>query len=601
MGDFFVDFRPASCRSARPADQLRFSSHTRAFILDEPTFGLVVTSTDDPLLWAPFKSQVDGAFVAVAGRVALDDKVWEAGESVGGNGGLAARAIYELYRREGVHWMEQIGGNCAVLLYDAKQAEFQLVTDRCGVFPAFEFLSGDSLLYCSHPDVLAEAAGERDCLDEVSMSEFVLTSTVTPPFTYYQRIRALEPGAVATVSLKEGGLPTRKIRRYFQLNYQPDKGRDEDDLAEELAGALRKAVRRRTLRRFGRTAVALSGGLDSRAILACIENKDLAFAFCCFDEPNRELRIAKEIARALEVPFVQWRRDFEYYGDNAEMGVRISGGMGSLANNHFLGIVERLRSEGAQNLLTGCYCDYLFKGLPLNRRAHWLTGREELAPFRHQFYFSHRLRPTPLARQARERWESRVPLEFQAQASESDVFEVEARRTFPLCYEGDNQQRVVPQRVSGWYLPVADRDVLHVYRKLPYHYKLNRSVFLKAVLLLCDGRVAAIPDANTGACPGASATARFLSTNWLALKRKAATGLRRTLSSDGSWPDWHHYVGHSRKLEELWKRPNDDAFGFFERVLGDGGARREMAAYQGRDVFLLVSLLTMKLWLEQRV
>src|SRR4030095_12190034 len=126
----------------------------------------------------------------------------------------------------------------------------------------------------------------------------------------------------------------------------------------------------------------------------------------------------------------------------AKDGVRISGGMGTFANNHFLGVLQRLQDQGAQNLLTGCYCDYLFKGLPLNRVSHWLTGREQLGPFRHQFYFGHRLRPTPLAKEVRERVESRVPSEYQGQDSPWKVFQVEARRTFPLCYEGDNQQRV---------------------------------------------------------------------------------------------------------------------------------------------------------------
>src|SRR5688572_3391700 len=147
--------------------------------------------------------------------------------------------------------------------------------------------------------------------------------------------------------------------------------------------------------------------------------------------------------------------------------------MGSFANNHFLGAIPRLRDEGMEGLLTGCYCDYLFKALPLNRRVHWLTRRETLAPFRHEFYFDHVAASTVLAGRARERWESRIPLELQKQNTAEAVFQVEARRTFPLCYEGDNQQRLVPQRVSGWCPPFVDRDLMDVYCRLPYRFKLN--------------------------------------------------------------------------------------------------------------------------------
>ena len=204
-------------------------------------------------------------------------------------------------------------------------------------------------------------------------------------------------------------------RRYFEFAYRGDSSVPEGDLASQLAAALRRAVERRTLPRLGRSAVALSGGLDSRVILASTLDAEQAFAFSCFDEPNRELRTAERIARTLSVPFLPLQRGPDYYAEHAERGVRISGGMGSLANNHFLGVIPRLKHEGMENLLTGCYCDYLFKGLPLNRRSHWLTRHEELAPFRQQFYFDHFAASTVLAERAPpERWESRVPRKWQA-------------------------------------------------------------------------------------------------------------------------------------------------------------------------------------------
>jgi asparagine synthase (glutamine-hydrolysing) len=344
--------------------------------------------------------------------------------------------------------------------------------------------------------------------------------------------------------------------------------------------------------------VALSGGLDSRALLACIENKEQTFAFCCYNEPNQEFRIAKAVAEALEISFQPLQRDFEYYGDNAEAGVRISGGMGTFANNHFLGMMPRLRAEGMQNLLTGCYCDYLFKGLTLNLRSHWLTGREELGAFQQQFYFSEYQSRTPLAFRARERMESRIPAELQNQESADKVFQIEARRTFPLFYEGDNQQRIVPQRVTGWSVPITDLDVLKVYRKIPYQYKLNRSVFMKAALMLCDTRLGTIADANTGARVGAPLLTRLVAAQYSRVKRRMRR-LRRSIATEESWPDWKHYVAHSRKLRELWMRPNCDAFDLLERVVGSENLSRDVGAY-GENRSLFVRLLTLKLWLDQR-
>jgi asparagine synthase (glutamine-hydrolysing) len=344
----------------------------------------------------------------------------------------------------------------------------------------------------------------------------------------------------------------------------------------------------------------LSGGLDSRLLLASLADPTAALAFTCYDQPNRELRTAAALAGAAGVPFLPIQRGSDYYAENAEAGVRVSGGMGTFANNHFLGVLDRLQAEGMEVMLTGCYCDYLFKGLPLNRRTHWLTGRESLASFSHQFYFSRWIPDTPLSRAVRNRWEERFPPELQRQDSDARIFDLEVRRTFPLCYEGDNQQRVVPQRLTGWFLPVADRRVLEVYRRIPARMKLNRSIFLRAARqLLAGSPLARIPDANTGAPLNASPVREWISFNRVRLQRKWRSR-RRTLASDGSWPDWNYYLTHSPGMADLWRRPNPEAFDFFRRVLGWRQVPEESAAFRDGRVFQFVPLLTQKIWFAQR-
>lgn len=599
MGDFVLDLRPQAQReSAKAAKLLAFTPRSRSSVLETATWSLVLTSTDRPDLWGPYTSP-GGLIVAIAGRIALDESQWQAAESMAGEGGLAAKAVGRIFQESGMEGVERLGGNAALLVYDPEARRLYLMTDAAGAFPVFRVTADHLPVFGSHPDVVAAVAGVAREYDEVSMTEFLLTSTVTPPHTYYRRVKFVDQGTLLTFDLgtRDQVLPPR-LRKYFEPSLVADANASEEDLAEELAVAFRRAVQRRTLPRLGRTAVALSGGLDSRAVLASVANPENVFAFCVYNEPNRELLTAQAIAEALRTRFLPWQRDPEYYGRTADQGVRISGGMGTFANNHFLGVLDRLHQEGADNLLTGCYCDYLFKGLPLNRTAHWLTGREQLAPFRQQFYFSHHLRPTPFQKEIRERLESRVPQEFQAQDNPQKILQVEARRTFPLCYEGDNQQRVVPQRVSGWYLPMADRAILDVYCRIPSRYKLNRSVYSKAVRRLCRGAVETVPDANTGARVGAPWTTELITTQWARLKRKMGR-FQKKLGTDGSWPDWHQYVRQSKCLADLWGRPNAPAKDFFLRVLSPADVRSRAVDYQGKDTFFFVSLLTLKLWFDQ--
>lgn len=580
----------------RAVEQLRFSEATQSMIVDERAYGLALTQTGDPALWAPYQA-LDGSLVAIAGRPAFDDAEWQTGVAVPGSGGLAAKLIYRQYQESDLAALEQLNGNCAVIVYDAPRQIIHLVTDCCGVFPVFETQVSDTPLFGSHPDVLADAAGERSRLDEVSLAEFILSGTVTPPYSYYERVRAADYGTIYTFNVSGRGPKRPAKRRYWAFHYRGQSGVPEWELAQQLAVALRRAIERRTLPRLGPSAVALSGGLDSRVVLACALDRSRALAFTCYDKPNREFRTAEAIARSAAVRFVPLRRGPEYYADHAELGVRISGGMGSFANNHFLGIIPELEAEGVRNLLTGCYCDYVFKGLPLNRWRHPLTRREALAPFCHEFYFNHFSASTKLAQQALDRWESRVPHQLRQQDGAASVFQIETRRTFPLFYEGDNQQRLVPQRVTGWAPPFVDREVMEVYCRLPYFYKLNRSVFRKVVRALAPD-LCTIPDTNTGAAPDASPLWEWVRGSQLRTARTLCR-LCGLSGSDESWPNWYQYVRRSRKLDALWRRPNPDAIDFFQRVLGPADMLHGVDVLKSERPFLFVGLLSLKLWLDQ--
>lgn len=598
MSDFLLDLRPPDKRSLeRVASRLRWVDDGGVEVYDRHAFGLVIAYTGDPVYWAPFRS-ADSTVVAVAGRLAFDETDWDAASSIERGGGLAAKAVYARYERDGAAALESLNGNFVVIVCDEARRQLLLATDYCGAFPAFVAQSGAGTVYGSHPDVLADAADERHRIDETSLAEFLLAGTVTPPFSFYERVQAVGFGSVLTHDLIDGRPATVRERRYFTFDYRGDEQLREADLADELAGAIRRAVRRRTLPRLGPAAVALSGGLDSRVVLASSVDRTGTFAFSCYDEPNREFMVAESIARRLSSRFLPLRRGPDYYAENAEQGVRISGGMGTFANNHFLGVIPRLKQEGMASLLTGCYCDYLFKGLPLNRRTHWLTRREHLAPFEHRFYFDHFPSTTALAARARERVETRVPAEYRAQDSPDSIFHVEARRTFPVCYEGDNQQRLVPQRTCGWSPPFLDRDVIGVYCRVPYHYKLSRSLFRKTVVAAAP-ELRGIPDANTAAAADASEAWRWVRSTQLRLERKWQR-LRGSGVSHESWPDWRHYLRHSPQLDAMWKRPNADAQDLFRLVLGESAVPDDAGELKREQPLLFISLLSLKIWLDIR-
>src|SRR5882672_3683190 len=356
-------------------------------------------------LWGPYESP-DGIVVGLAGRLALDANEWESASSVVGEGGMACKAVYQAYRSRGVEGLHNFSGGFAIHLHDPGRQTYHLVTDQAGAYPCYSTTAGE--LYCSHPDILAGLL-ERAEWDLASMAQFIATGVVSFPRSYYREVTAQEFGCIHSFHLNGHAAPRRSVARYASCEPDGLSGATEDEIAERLAQAIIEASRRRTLPVLGRTAVALSGGLDSRAILCGAERHPGLFAFCAFDEQNAEFRSAKAIADGLGVEFVPFQRPFDYYGDNAEMGARISGGMGELASNHFLGFRERLARLGVDNVVTGCYFDYLFKSLSLDAQERGLLRREHFSAFSFESYLPHFAVGSGFAPAVRERLEALYP------------------------------------------------------------------------------------------------------------------------------------------------------------------------------------------------
>ena len=72
-------------------------------------------------------------------------------------------------------------------------------------------------------------------------------------------------------------------------------------------------------------------------------------------------------------------------------------------------------------------------------------------------------------------------------------------------------------------------------------------------------------------------------------------------ATDQSWPNWNVLLQRSRILRELWREQDRLPFELFQQLLGRQHFSKNISDYRGRNVRLFLRLLTLKLWLEQRI
>lgn len=593
-------------------ERLRWTPHTKAWSSKQEGLTWIVTRVDSQELWAPARDPVSGICALLGGRIAPEEEEWKAAEALPFRGGLACRLVIDRWLKGGAKAVEALNGGAQIILTDERERALHVWTDRMGFYPGFASLSHGFLL-CSHPDVAAEAleaAGHTCAFDPVTMAEFLRTGTATHPHTYWKDIHHLQPATHfefefgSTPRLREKGI-------YWLPAYMRGEpyltGRSE--IVERLAAALSSSVAKRTLPRLGKLGVLLSAGADSRTALfgACAASR--ATCFTLYDEVNPELRGAKALADGASAKHVGIQRSKEYYFEHAPEAVRVSGGMWSIESAHHTGIKEALLSEDIGTVLSGCYADYMLKGITYNSRNKQFLGRNiplyEFAPFQYEWHHPHcRISPA---------WDAHVELRLQTRYSitaptgERMHSAIEYARLMPIVREPDAAGRLYLRKTTPVDHFMSDNDVVDMFGRIVPREKLNAIPFGMAVDRIAGRRARHVLNNNYGARVGASEWERVASFVIASLKRK----IRRqgggqpyerdpnSIATVGSWPYFPRAIKLSERLR-AWRAgmPREQEDLLFTMV---GAERRTwpLHAWADHEAFLFLRLYTASLWLSQ--
>lgn len=194
-------------------------------------------------------------------------------------------------------WLDRFDSHFALALFDKNRHRFHLVGDHFAYRPLFYYPAGDSLLFGTNlPSLLHLGAPGR--LDEEWFHRFMYFGYWPGQATFIEGAKRIPPGSVLVHDLESGAFEIRPYGRRFAKVVPPLKGKQAIDHAKAV-------FRDRTPRYFGRREpieFALSGGLDTRTILAYLP-KDRDYSAYTYGTPGSPDQIeAAEVARLLRLP-----------------------------------------------------------------------------------------------------------------------------------------------------------------------------------------------------------------------------------------------------------------------------------------------------------
>ena len=262
-----------------------------------------------------------------------------------------ARLMELAYKAHGEDVTEFVHGVFNFCIYSSHTREIRLINCRHGARHLYYFLTDQCFAFSTEPKVLL-ASGECPVeVDRLSISDMFNFGYIGGDRTFFQDVKLLPQASIFSV-----GSASAQRRKYWDYQYSnADTSMTRDELVDEVADVVKGAVGA-CVHRFGDVGVPLSGGLDSRTILACMaaEDRQANVYHCSWYE--KEEQIARQLCGLAGATWTGFDpRQFDYEALTDE-GFRLSDG-NIQAHQFWLLPLAREASQDVDVLLDGYLMD----------------------------------------------------------------------------------------------------------------------------------------------------------------------------------------------------------------------------------------------------
>lgn len=384
-----------------------------------------------------------------------------------------AEIIANYYQTDTLHdILKQIDGVFTIVVYDLKKQQLQIITDRYGLKPFYLYAMNNCLIFASElkcfnylkPFVMQIRRDVVDC--------FIQLEHMMGTATWFEGVEVTEPSTIYTYAW---GKNTFTKKRYWSWSLIKESTLSIENAAEELASLLDRASKSR---KFGdyKVGVALSGGFDSRAILAAVrQDKPITYTFGI--KESLDVQIAKLVANVAGVQNIYYDLRVSNWLEKRFSGVWKTDGMLNMCHMHYSHLMNDISDLMDVNL-SGFLGDAVIGGTYLEKKGKsFLNTRISESQARH-YYGEH----------------------FHFSDTRDSFFDINKVDPYLFCNRGrrliglgaEEAEKTIHQR-----LPFMDTKLMDFSYSLPDEFRMNSKVYNMALLRKYPEFYESIPHSNT--------------------------------------------------------------------------------------------------------
>ncbi len=267
--------------------------------------------------------------------------------------------------------LARVDGVFAAARFDPATRELRLANDRLGFRPLYWTETAEWFAYASEVKALLAILDGVPAPDRVALGQFFGLDYLCGERTLWEGIRLLPPASLWRISAER-----RSTHQYWGFGAIRLDPRPEPEVREELARLWRLAIAQR--RKPGTTRLLLSGGLDSRMVLAELLRQGADVEAVTFGAPgSADMRIAAQAARAAGVPHLRAELDALNWWHGREEAIWQVDGMVNAIHLHVASIRDHLRG-GNRHTFKHLSANALLGGSAIRQQSmgDWPRGLE---------------------------------------------------------------------------------------------------------------------------------------------------------------------------------------------------------------------------------
>ncbi|HEY3404632.1 MAG TPA: asparagine synthase-related protein [Ohtaekwangia sp.] len=403
----------------------------------------------------------------------IDGEVYNPEELTEGNESFADALLRHYAQGSHEAFLRNVNGMYIAVISDLQKQQLHIITDRYGLKPFYLYAKNNCLVFAPELKCFPFFKPFTMQIRKDAAACFIDIEHIMGTATWFEGVEATVPSMIYSYSWQTNVLTKR---HYWSWSMIKRSSVSLDDAAEEMAGLLDHAIKVRSKSDGYRVGVALSGGFDSRALLAATrENHPPTYTFGI--EDSVEVAIAKRVAALAGVHHTHFDMHVNHWLQKRFSGVWKTDGMLNMYHMHYSHVMDSIAQIMDVNL-SGYLGDGLLGKTYLTKKGKVFLNQRINASIAQHYCGKHYVLCDP-----------NDPF---FDLDKIDIYLVynRGRRMTGLGMEEPN--KTTPQR-----LPFMDTKLLDFSYSLPDEYRWNSRVYHKALLLKYPEFYKDIPHATT--------------------------------------------------------------------------------------------------------